>query len=118
VATARWGGGKGVFLAAKKGRFYLAKPTLLERKTIGFAKHWQQGSYTVATLAKNVYTFPSSSYGILATDEALGLLPRIQWITRPTAQKVGIRNAVWHHNFWVFILHYWHNACNKVLESR
>ncbi|WP_157766820.1 hypothetical protein [Prevotella intermedia] len=79
--------------ALQNSRFYLAKPTLLECKTIGFARHWQQSSYTTASLAKNIYTFSLSSYGILATDEALGLLPKIQWITRPTAQKVGIRNA-------------------------
>ena len=117
MAPALWRCESGSF-ALQKSRFYLAKPTLLERQTIGFTRHWQQSSYTAATLAKNIYTFSLSSYGILATDEALGLLPKIQWTTRTMAQKVGIRNTAWYHNFWVFILHYWYNFCKQVLESR
>ena len=117
MAAELWRCESGSF-AAQNSRFYLAKPTLLERQTIGFTRHWQQSSYTTATLAKNIYTFSLSSYGILATDEAWDLLPKIQWTTRPTAQKVGIGNAVWHHYFWVFILHFWHKSCNEVLESR
>ena len=38
MAPALWRCESGSF-AAQKSRFYLAKPTLLERKTIGFAKH-------------------------------------------------------------------------------
>jgi len=38
MAPALWRCESGSF-AAQNSRFYLAKPTLLERKTIGFAKH-------------------------------------------------------------------------------
>ena len=45
--------------AMQKSRFYRAKPTLLQCKTIGFVTRWKQDSYTITTLAKNIYNFMS-----------------------------------------------------------
>ena len=46
--------------AMQKSRFYLAKPTLLQCKTIGFVKRWFRGGYTIVAGAKNVYSFVAS----------------------------------------------------------
>ena len=46
-----------VGFAMQKSRFYRAKPTLLECKTIGFVKCWCIGGYAIITVAKNVYSF-------------------------------------------------------------
>ena len=45
-----------VGFAMQNSRFYRAKPTLLECKTIGFVKRWYIGCYTIITLVKNIYT--------------------------------------------------------------
>ena len=47
--------------AMQKSRFYRAKPTLLECKTIGFVKCWCIGGYAIVAGAKNVYSFVACS---------------------------------------------------------
>jgi len=39
----------------QNSRFYRAKPTLLQCKTIGFVKCWCIGGYAIVTGVKNVY---------------------------------------------------------------
>ncbi|BAU18934.1 hypothetical protein PIOMA14_II_0429 [Prevotella intermedia] len=45
----------------QKSRFYRAKPTLSERKTIGFVKCWCIGGYAIVTGVKNVYSVLSDT---------------------------------------------------------
>ena len=41
--------------ATQNSRFYLAKPTLLECKAIGFVKRWYISGYATDMLVKNIY---------------------------------------------------------------
>ena len=43
--------------AMQNSRFYRAKPTLLQCKTIGFVKYWCIGGYATVAGVKNVYSF-------------------------------------------------------------
>jgi hypothetical protein len=49
----------------QKSRFYHAKPTLLQCKTIGFVKCWCIGGYAIVVSVKNVYSLVACSAYII-----------------------------------------------------